>query len=121
MIERRWLKKRLGVEGEPVLKDKGWARITYVNDELGRSIERAHFGVRGEPVIGRNDRYHRGKRVLDERSNMLSSLYLEQTGNRFRLRPQTANPTARDSSRGSMRRTMRRAPTASMKSESGTP
>lgn len=60
-----------GVSGQPVQNDKGWARITYVYDALGRAIEQAHFGVHGEPVIDRSLHYHRGKRVLDERKNLL--------------------------------------------------
>jgi len=59
-----------GANAQPMLNDGGWARITYVNDELGRAIEKAYFGLRGEPVIA-NEGFHRGKRVLDERGNML--------------------------------------------------
>ncbi len=58
-----------GASGEPVLNDDGWARMAYVNDKRGRNIERAYFGTRGEPVIGREEGYHRAKRVLDERED----------------------------------------------------
>ena len=47
------------------------ARITFVNDERGRSIGRAHFGVRGEPVVGTTEAYHRARRRLDDQSKML--------------------------------------------------
>lgn len=60
-----------GSDGEPFLKGDGWSRVTYVRDKLGRDIERAYFGVHGEPVIERTQRFHRGKRVLDDRENML--------------------------------------------------
>jgi hypothetical protein len=61
-----------GARGEPVLNDNGIARITVVNDGLGRQTEWAYFGLRGEPVAGTKvGRYHRAKRVLDERGNEL--------------------------------------------------
>lgn len=69
-----------GTDGEPTLSDEGWSRITYVNDDLGRAIERAHFGVRGEPVIGKDERYHRGKRSLDERGNPLEVAFFGTDG-----------------------------------------
>ena len=47
-------------DGEPVLNDEGFARVTNVNDEFGRTIEQAFFGIQGEPVVGtKNYRYHR--------------------------------------------------------------
>jgi YD repeat-containing protein len=59
-----------GTSGEPVLNDEGLARFTNVNDEFGRTIEQAFFGMQGEPVVGtKNYRYHRSKRVRDERDN----------------------------------------------------
>jgi hypothetical protein len=61
-----------GTDGEPILIDEGFARITNVNDEFGRLFEQALFGTKGEPVVGtKNYRYHRSKRVRDERDNEL--------------------------------------------------
>jgi hypothetical protein len=61
-----------GVNGEPVLNDGRFARISVTNDKLGRQVEWAYFGIRGEPTIGPEDRpYHRARRILDERGNVL--------------------------------------------------
>ena len=61
----RWSKEAFfGTDGEPILNDEGFARVNYVNDEVGRILEQAFFGVQGEPVVGTNRyRYHRVKRV----------------------------------------------------------
>jgi hypothetical protein len=52
------------------LNDRGFARAKLVNDDLGREIERSYFGVRGEPVVGKNNfAYHRASQKLDPRGN----------------------------------------------------
>jgi hypothetical protein len=39
-----------GINGEPVLNDEGFARVTYVKDSHGRDIETAYFGTDGKPL-----------------------------------------------------------------------
>ena len=58
-------------DGELFVGKEGWARQTYVRDSLGRDVEKAYFGARGEPVIDSTEHFHRGVRVLDEKENML--------------------------------------------------
>ncbi|MGF6597762.1 hypothetical protein P3T23_002479 [Paraburkholderia sp. GAS448] len=59
-------------KGQPALLDQKFARVTFVNDKLGRQVEWAYFGVDGAPANGPvKYPFHRARRVLDERNNEL--------------------------------------------------